>query len=554
MPDVIAVPAAPAAPSSPAPSAPATSTPSTPSTGAGAPETTSAPQTTATETAQQPTGTTEAAPQEQGWKGKDRPQSHDYQGDITKFNLDLDAWEAANPEGEAKPAETKEQPDAAAGEQDGAQAEAGEIADETADASTPEALNSLVTATPGAKEFLESNPKFKGALFEMSRQLARTQPIADVFPTVEDATFANETANRTVSIKSAFEGSVGSPDRIGDAVGMLLDEFVVVDDKGNPVLDADGEKQYGEDAKLMADYFADAKYEAMTGELKEAVASGKLNEHQQRNYQAALEAWDFLKNFNAQSDFERGLPDDGEMDDPTRAWVSQERERIRKEREEIEGNQRTQQTAQQKQEQASYDKANRISAAKHFGGEMDKLLKTAIDSGVHIPEFLLKEVDPATGVNTFVYGVYDRFMMDTIGWSERQKRFIPGKGIPRLKEQYLRLGAAKPSEANQRAAQEFFGRTVADHLPKIFNARLKEIEQYSRSERNRAAQKTGQARANVAPEIAGGSTSRQHTMTDDQAMKQAYADVDKEYAGKFLDSSKRTELAVERWVKLTSGR
>ena len=376
-----------------------------------------------------------------------------------------------------------------------------------------------------------------------------------MFATPDDATRALAADNRVVSIKSAFEGAVENPATIGDAVTALLDEFLIVDDKGNPLLDADGERQYGEDAKLMADYFADAKYDAMTGELKEAIASGKLNEHQKQNYEAALQAWEYLKKFNATSDFERGLPDEDQMDEGTRNWVNQERQRIKEEQERLDGNQRTQQTAEQKAAQATYSKANKVNAAKHFGGEMDKLVKATLDSGAYIPEFLLKEIDPVTKVNTFVYGIYDRFMMDTIGWSERQKRYIPGKGIPRLKEQYLRLSAAKPSEANQNAMSEFFGKTVADHLPKIYNARLKEIQAYSRSERNSAAGKTSAARSHVAPEVAGGSAGRPNGMlTEQQASKQAATEIDKEFAGKYLDGGTRPAKIIERTEKLMGGR
>lgn len=546
--------AAPPAAAPPAPvSTPAASTPSTPSAPASTPSSVT-PASEAPVTTSTPAGGESLA-------GKPRPKSADFPGKIADFLRADEAWEQANPEGEKveapvtgltesdleepKPAEaTTEEPEPAAEAKPA----------EAVEAPTPEKLAAWMKEDPEFSAWAEKNPAKKGELFAQARELARVEPIAAMFPTVEAAQFANETANRTVAIRGAFLQAAENPETIGAAIDALSNEFLVVDEKGNPVLDAQGNKQYGEDYRMMLEHLGSAMYEGAYSDAKERIASGKLTERQAEHYKTYLEAWDFIKKFNASDDFDLDAPDLENVDPATREWVEKQRADIQRQKDELAGRKTSEKTQAAQQARQQHNVAVTRKVAEEFGGRLDALVKEKKDSGVWIPDYVLQEKNPATGVPIFAQSIYDKFMMETVGWDNTARRFIPDKGIAKIKQDFAKLEALPPSDTAAKSRIEFFAQLREQFLPKLVDAELKRIQGYAKSERTARTNKSEAARDAQITEPRGGGAPRPAMLTEEQAMRQAYAEVDKENAGKYLDPADRTAKAIKRQLQLMGSR
>ena len=215
--------------------APAAATPEAPAAGA-APATAAKPQPTQADFPGDPQAFLEAL---HAWEREEG-------NEVTIPGADTEAPEVATPKPEEKTEEAKTETETEKAE---TEEEDKPWAPEKADV-TPEAVNGWAEKNPLLKQVWEQNPEIKNQMFAMARDLAKKAPIAQFFPNVEAAEFAAQSSSRLVDLRSAFQGAVDAEEpmvAIGKAYESLAEEFMIVDDKGKPVLDAGGNPQFGED-------------------------------------------------------------------------------------------------------------------------------------------------------------------------------------------------------------------------------------------------------------------------------------------------------------------
>lgn len=110
----------------------------------------------------------------------------------------------------------------------------------------PEALNSLLGENEKLREFVEADPTLKGRLFKTARLAAAAEQYREVFPDIESAKLASETASTFSDIRTTFMGSTTKEGTMA-TLSKMAELAVEVDDQGNPVLDAAGNKVIGQD-------------------------------------------------------------------------------------------------------------------------------------------------------------------------------------------------------------------------------------------------------------------------------------------------------------------
>ena len=546
-------PAAPAAVSTPVVSTPAPavssgapSTPATPVTPVVSPAVSpSTPETPAT-----PAAATPAA-------GKPEPQRGDFQSERDWIAAHFD-WqdeqagiaspvEAAPAEAEILapgevPAEEKT-PEELAAE---AEAQPEPVAEEH-ESLTPEAVSALEAKTPELHDFFEAHPEVKGAFYETARKLAKAAPIADLFPDLPSAQFAIETANSTVDVKGGFLRAAEDPSQIGPAFDKFTDLFREYDDKGQPMVDAGGNPVLGKDFELLTNHIVTSYFDGEISDAKERIKANKYtNDTARESDETLVQAYEFIKRAKDADPSEMERPDTSGLPDDVRQNLERREAEIKRREEEAGIRNKTQDAATRKAERQTHETKVATTVGQNFGKRLDDTLKAKLDSGVHIPAYVLQSIDPASGVSYFAKSIYDKFMESTIGrWDRQAKKFVGGTA--KLRNDFATLEAMPPSDQAAQQRVDFFNKLTDEYLPRIFEAEVKKIQGADRAERLKRGQKEDAARAAVQPEPRAGSAPRPVTMTWDTAYKQAEAEVTKESAGKFMSDGDRQE-AINRKV------
>lgn len=274
--------AAPAAPPTPAPAAP-TATPA-----AGVPPTT-------------PTGPQPPAKLNAGEYGN---AVDSYQAEVT-WKQELEAFKEANPGvavddespwagTETKPAETETPAaDPAAAPEDG-EAKPADTETPAADSDaetfsldegpaslTPQALNDLLKGDEALKAAIEGNPAAKGALFKMAREHAELSQFKGIFPNKDAATFARDTANRTVGLRSQFQ-MAETPEGMSKAFDSFMQEFAVIGPDGKQVVDESGAPVYGDDLYMFGEHVVDRYADSSLAEVDARLAANQYTDEAQR--------------------------------------------------------------------------------------------------------------------------------------------------------------------------------------------------------------------------------------------------------------------------------
>ena len=283
-----AAPAAVAAPSTPAPAAPsaAPTAPATPA--AGAPPAT-------------PSGPQPPAKLNPGEYGN---AVDSYQAEVT-WRQELEAFKAENPgvavddespwvgtdtkpaEGETPAADAAAQPadgetKPADAETPAADADAETFSlDEGPASLTPQALNDLLKGDEALKAAIEGNPAAKGALFKMAREHAELSQFKGIFPNKDAATFARDTANRTVGLRSQFQ-MAETPEGMSKAFDSFMQEFAVIGADGKQVVDETGSPVYGDDLYLFGEHVVDRYADSSLAEVDARLAANQYTDEAQR--------------------------------------------------------------------------------------------------------------------------------------------------------------------------------------------------------------------------------------------------------------------------------
>ena len=326
-----AAPAAVAAPSTPAPAAPsaALTAPATPA--AGAPPAT-------------PSGPQPPAKLNPGEYGN---AVDSYQAEVT-WRQELEAFKAENPGvavddespwvgTETKPAEGETPAADAAATPADAETKPAETETPAADADaetfsldegpaslTPQALNDLLKGDEALKAAIEGNPAAKGALFKMAREHAELSQFKGIFPNKDAATFARDTANRTVGLRSQFQ-MAETPEGMSKAFDSFMQEFAVIGADGKQVVDETGEPVYGDDLYLLGEHVVKDRFiEKFESEVKEALQKNTYTSEDERELDndTAL-AFDIIKRryFPEESDSKPKDPDLSHLPDDVRKEV-----------------------------------------------------------------------------------------------------------------------------------------------------------------------------------------------------------------------------------------
>lgn len=529
MPDIAVAPVA-----TPAAAAPSTPTPSTPST----PVVT----TPAVQTPAEATPVTTSAVQVPSAE----PKAEDYANDPTglEFTKAHFKWQdeqlGVEPEGDAVAEETPavEEPAEVVAEEPPAEelAEPQDLPDEP-ESLTPELLNELLKGNEALKTAVEADPKVKGALFEMARQNAKAKGLMAIFPNEETAKFANETANRTVAIKSAFLQAAEDPGQIGTAFDKFVDEFREYDDKGQPMSDAQGNPVLGKDFEMLANHMVTNYFDGEMSDLEEGLKAGKFtSDRAKENAETLLQAYKFIKAAKDADPAEFDRPDTSQMTEEQKSYFDK-RDAELKQREEEAGLRNKTETTQARQ--AARTQANQQASrqvAQEVGSRITEIVAELKAARVNIPDFALNAINPTTKVSYFAQSVYDQFITEA-------------KANPKLTHDLAILEAKPPSEETTKQRVEYLRQFREERLPVIVKREVAKIQKSLRTEREAQKTKSDTARANVGVEPRTGSAPKPTTMTWEKAAEQAKAEVAKETEGKYLTDGDRYELEMKKVLK-----
>ncbi len=552
MPDLAVAP--PAAPAAPAPSAPAPSSPApvTPAVSAPTPVSTPAPEPT--------TVTPPATPATPTPTGTPQPKRADFADGIEgdkEFTAAHFKWQDEQP-ADAEPDIAPESPDQPAEPEVQAEeppaeeqpAEPQDLPDEPTSL-TPESLNTLLTANEALRTALEADPAAKGALFKMARENAKLAPIGELFPNVEAAKYADETARSTTEIRSGFLNAAEDPTQMAPAFDKFVDLFREYDGEGKPLMEADGvTPKLGKDFDMLANHMVTNYFDGQIGTLEEKLKTGKLSERAKETTETLLEAYKFIKNAEAADPSSFDEPDMSNASDEAKEWFQKQKEEIQRQREEA-GLAEKKQTAQQRQA-ARLQHNTKVSqtVAGEFGGRLDEIVAEKKAANVNLPWFALQATD-TDGVSLFAKSVYKQFLEKTVGHLDKATGKRVG-GIAKVVNDFAMLESQPPSDDIAKQRVELFRQLREEYMPGIVEAEIRKMQKAERADRESRGKKVDAARANVQPEPRTGTAPKPSAMTPEKAMEQAQAEAAKEGEGKFLSDADLYELTMKKYLRLTS--
>lgn len=412
---------------------------------------------------------------------------------------------------------------------------------------TPESLNALLGANEALKTALDTDPKAKGALFEMARRNAKLAPLGDLFPNVDTAKFALETSNRTVAIKTAFLQAADDPAQIGSAFDVFANEFREYDAEGKPAVDAQGNPVFGKDFDMLANHMVGSYFDGEISDLQERIQSGKFpNERAKDNAEALLQAYQFIKAAKDAdpSEFER--PDTSEMTPEQKAYFDKQQAEIDAEKERLGLKEKTQNVEATKRARADGNNRAARLASGNFYGQIDRVVDELRSQNVRMPEFAIDMVNPATtvqagdkGVSFFKQAIYGKFLKEY-------------KANGKLQNELALLEMQPVTEQSIQQRVEHFMQFASERLPVLVRREVAELQKSERVKRLAQQNKAEAARSGVQPEPRSGSAPKPTTMTWEKAAEQAKAEVAKEAGNGFLSDADMDKLRTKKILKLMS--
>lgn len=411
---------APAAPSAPAPSAPV----SAPAPSSAPPITPSAPESQPAPSAEPGAPAAAPAPYDPKTapappKNTDYPNTTDGQAE---FASQMTRWYKEHPDGEVKPAaEAPPAPEAPQTPEEKALAEsqpenAPKPAEPEAAAATPQALAEFLKEDAALSAALEGNPKAKGAMFKMARELAEAAPIRAIFPTEGDAKFAQEYSSNMVGLKTAAMRMIDNPENAPAFLEMYDSQFARVNADGTPILE-NGKPVYDADRQTTIDALFNREVQSYTkkftgeiADLKTKLAGHYPNDAARNADQSRLDSLEYastalsvLDSIRDGSFFESGPPElPADATEEHKAWFQGEQAKLAAQKKELDDQKKGAGKEERTAAQQQFQTAVRNDMGASVGGVIGTALKAVTDSGVYIPEFYLQEkhVDAATGKET----------------------------------------------------------------------------------------------------------------------------------------------------------
>lgn len=431
------------------------------------------------------------------------------------------------PEDKAAAAQLGQQP----GEKAAAEgAQPGQAAPEAPPA-TPQALADLMQKTPEFGALLEQHPEVKGPIFAMARELAAAKPIAEMFPTLGDAQFAQQHAQELVGLKTLSMRAADRPETVPELLGAFDQQFQVVGADGKPVLDATGNPTYGADKTVFENALVsrqdrallekvNPQIEQLQQKLKTGVypneAARALDQKRLENLEYAQLALQVMEQVRSGEWFEQGVPEiPADATPEFKAWAEQERARLEDERKQLQQQKQGQTAEQRAQARTQFQSQVRGDMAGMVGKMIGERLKAELDAGVYIPEFVLQEMyrDPKTGQETKTSALAVRIFNQFESELTR-----PGS------RDYLEISQHEllPENEQTRAIRrEWYQKKAALRIPQLMQAEINRIQGYVKADQEKQ-QARQQARQQAAqPEPATGGSGLPQNASEQQMRTQA---------------------------------
>lgn len=445
-------------------------------------------------------------------------------------------------EGETKPTEGEQKPPE--GETPAADEDPIILKDEPS--LTPQALNELIKGDEALKAALEANPAAKGQLFKMAREHAELQQFKGIFPNAESANFAKKEAASKVALRTQFQ-MAETPEGMAKAFDSFMNEFAVLGPDGKQVIDAQGQPVYGDDLYAFGEHVVSRYTDASLSEVESRLAANQYATPEDRTRDEDLKiALQIINEDIRPSEKRAADPDLSSLAPDVRAQVQarlDEAKRIEAANATNDAN-RGKLNRQEQRKQGTTEFFQRSAA--RLWPQVDKIVEKLRGAGAIIPDWQLTTTLPGTNISAFQNEVGSRI-----------QAFI--KADPYLENHMMQL----EMQYLQNPTPETMQQRVA-----YFDGILQSKDETGRSLLNRTvsaivhkfgtgaadAPKTTQAAPNASQEPRQGAPVRPHTLSSDEAYKQAESQLAKEVHGwqNMTDSERMSQIFTRQRQLLTA--
>jgi hypothetical protein len=402
---------------------------------------------------------------------------------------------------------------------------------------TPQALTELLGANQALNDALAADPKAKGALYKMARENAELKPFADVFPDIESAKFAATTANEFVSLRAKFETAT-NPEQMATAFESFVDQFKIVDEKGQPVLNADGTPKLGDDYYAFMDHTIGRYIDGSIADIEKRIAGNQYpNEEAKEADENKLLAYKFIKDESANTAEPAGLDLSGLSPEAREAF--QKREADLKAREDaLNGKQQGQSKQDQEKARTEHHQQYLRQTGQRIKGVFDATTKELREAGVLIPSFLLDSPDGKTAPQ-FVSRVIDQFKATT-------------RADAKILRDRINLEKLPPTPENLARRVEYEDKLYQRMLPKLIKSELRNVSAKLKADIESQTKKPG-GNVSVEPKASGAAPTPQ-AWTQESSMEQAKKNVAEQTKGKFVDPGERNAMVLAEARRLRNQR
>lgn len=422
------------------------------------------------------------------------------------------------------------------------------LLEDAAPAVTPEVVAKWLDESPELKAALEAKPEVKEAMFTMARENAKLAPLGDIFPNVESAQFANETAGTFVELQSSFQMAAEDPESFPTAFSKFEDLFRLRDDKGEYLKDAAGNIRVGEDFNLLASHLVNGFHasELQTWQQKVNDLQARVDSAVYPNdaaKQADMKALDdaeltvsayrhieALKNGDGEA-----KPDLSKIADPeVRAYYEKKEKELEDQRKAL-GQDKTDAAKNgRKEARATYETQYRGKFGASVGKRIGELVKEKLDGGTFIPSYVLEDRDPKTNAPMFAVRVLNEFEKKT-------------RSVAKIDAHQRQLQLLAPSEQSMQQRLQYQAELIEQFLPAIIDTEVRKVqtkEKGDRDARRVAAEKRGEV---AQAEPRSGATPVPRTMTDEQIAVQARENVMKRGGAEMDPGELNAKVLAEKY-------
>lgn len=293
---------------------------------------------------------------------------------------------------------------------------------------TPESLSQMVKDNPDFGKLLDTDPRLKGQLYKTAREAAELKPYREIFPDVESAKVAQESAGTWNDVRELFLGSSTKEGTLS-MLGKMAELSYERDAEGNPVVDAEGNPVIGDDFYGFVDHVVGLDLENREAEVTARLKADRYATAEERERDESIKAaLDILR---------ENLSEEGPKEELPAALQRRAEEIERREREQ---QQRAQEASTQ--ERKSFEHGLQQEAQKRVSDGIQRILANVEKQGAAISPYLKNVLPAAIGAklvrkiqaNPVLQGQMKELQRLPAGDQSRQRRLT---AIDRAIQQYL---------------------------------------------------------------------------------------------------------------------